>query len=73
MSEYYINKRNDIMFVNKFIEPHVKTFSKTRVNHSIVLFIFSKKAYLELKKLSSEMTSKKNVFKNSLNPQSRFE
>ena len=47
----YIAKRNDCMFIFKFIAPYVQFFYNIKANHGIALFVMSKKAYLDLKKL----------------------
>jgi hypothetical protein len=47
----YLHRRNDIMFVFKFISPFIPNFYNIKANHGIAMFILSKKAYLEIKKL----------------------
>lgn len=61
------------MFVNKFIQPYVDNFKNLRINHSTALFIFSKKAYLDLKALYQSMTKRKNIFNNNFESQKGFE
>lgn len=47
----YVNKRNNIMFIFKFICPFANTLVKFKANHGIAFFITSKKAYIDMKKL----------------------
>ena len=39
-------KRNDIMFIFKFVCPFVPNFYNIKANHGIALFVMSKKAYV---------------------------
>jgi hypothetical protein len=50
------------MFVFKFISPFIPNFYNIKANHGIAMFILSKKAYLEIKKLCEDLTHKKNIF-----------
>lgn len=50
------------MFIFKFVSPFIPNFYQIKANHGIAMFILSKKAYLEMKKLHKEMTEKKNIF-----------
>ena len=50
------------MFIFKFVAPFIPNFYNIKANHGINMFILSKKAYLEMKKLHKEMSEKKNVF-----------
>jgi hypothetical protein len=58
----YLRKRNDIMFIFKFISPFIPNFYNIKANHGIAMFILSKKAYLDMKKLHKDMSEKKNIF-----------
>lgn len=51
------------MFVHKFVSPYVVNFYQIKANHGIALFIMSKKAYVDLKKLKNSMIERKNIFK----------
>lgn len=42
----YLNKRNDIMFIFKFVSPYISSFYYIKANHGIAMFILSKKAYI---------------------------
>lgn len=50
------------MFVFKFISPFVSNFYNIKANHGIAMFILSKKAFLEIKKLCKDITDKRNIF-----------
>ena len=58
----YLHRRNDIMFVFKFISPFIPNFYNIKANHGLAMFILSKKAYLEKKKLCEDIINKKNIF-----------
>lgn len=42
-------KRNDIMFIFKYIAPYVFGLSDIKANHAISMFIMTKKAYIDMK------------------------
>lgn len=46
----YVNKRNNIMFIFKYICPYTDTLVKFKANHGIALFITAKRAYTDMKK-----------------------
>lgn len=46
----YMNKRNNIMFIFKFVVPYMNIILKYKANHGIALFITSKKSYIDMKK-----------------------
>lgn len=46
-----MNKRNNIMFVFKYICPYTDTLIYLKANHGIALFITAKKAYIDMKQL----------------------
>ncbi len=58
----YVNKRNNIMFIFKFVCPFANTLVKFKANHGIAFFITSKRAYTDMKKLISEIAKKINIF-----------
>ena len=58
----YLHKRNDIMFIFKFVCPFIPNFYNIKANHGISMFIKKKKAYLDMNKLVKDMTEKKNIF-----------
>ena len=58
----YINRRNDNMFVFKFIAPYVTNFNNIKANHGIALFMMSKKAYMDLNKMKKDMHNRANIF-----------
>lgn len=51
------------MFIFKFICPHSNTLVKFQANHGIALFITSKKAYIDMKNLISDLKKNNNIFK----------
>lgn len=59
----YLNRRNDYMFVHKFVSPYVTYFNHIKANHGIALFIMSKKAFLDIRQLGADMKARKNIFK----------
>lgn len=44
----YINKRNNIMFIFKYVCPFANTLVYFKANHGIALFITSKKAFIDM-------------------------
>jgi hypothetical protein len=60
--KFYVNKRNNIMFIFKFICPFANTLINYKANHGIALFIMSKKAYIEMKNFLGDLKSQKNLF-----------
>lgn len=58
----YIKKRNDNMFVFKFIAPYVTNFYNIKANHGIALFVMSKKAYIDLNQFKKDMMARKDIF-----------
>lgn len=58
----YINKRNNIMFIFKYVCPHTDTLVNFKANHGIALFITAKKAYIDMKKVLDEAKQEKNIF-----------
>lgn len=58
----YLQRRNDIMFIFKFVTPFIPNFYNIKANHGITMFIVSKKAYLEMRKFYKDISEKKNVF-----------
>lgn len=58
----YINRRNDIMFVFKFVSPYVPSFHAIKANHGIAMFIVSKKAYLDMRDFFKNLIERKNIF-----------
>lgn len=57
-----MNKRNNIMFIFKFVVPFMNTIVKFKANHGIALFITSKKSYIDMKRFISSIKDKKNIF-----------
>jgi hypothetical protein len=45
----YLNRRNNIMFIFKFVTPNFYTLYNIPANHGIAMFITSKKAYHDMK------------------------
>ena len=45
----YFMKRNDIMFLFKFISPYIYGLLDIKANHGISMFMMCKKAYLDMK------------------------
>lgn len=56
-------RRNDIMFVFKYVAPYVSSLFEMKANHEISMFIISKKAYLDMKEFYDFVKQKKNYFK----------
>jgi len=50
-----MNKRNNIMFIFKFVVPYMNTILKFKANHGIALFITAKKSYIDMKKFISSI------------------
>lgn len=59
----YLNKRNNIMFIFKFVTPYIYNLFNIKANHGITLFILSKKAYHQMKHLHQYVKSKTNFLK----------
>lgn len=59
----YLNKRNNIMFIFKYVTPYIYSFFSINANHGITLFVISKKAYHDMKKFLAYITSKTNFLK----------
>lgn len=59
----YLDRRNDIYFVFKFIAPFISKFGNIKANHGISMFMVSKKAYIDMKAFSKNLQKKDNVFK----------
>ena len=60
----YLNKRNNIMFIFKFITPYIfNIMGYVRANHEITLFILCKKAYHQIKAFHHYVKSKANFLK----------
>lgn len=58
----YLHKRNDIMFIFKFVSPFVSSFYNIKANHNIALFILSKKANNEMRSFYKDIQDRKNIF-----------
>lgn len=50
------------MFVSKFITPIIPQFYHIKGNHSIALFILSKKAFVDMTDLKNDIENRKNIF-----------
>jgi hypothetical protein len=48
-SKAYFMKRNDIMFIFKYIAPYIFGLGEIKANHGISLFIMTKKAFMDMK------------------------
>ena len=57
----YLMRRNDIMFVFKFIAPYVMGLYEIKANHEISMFILSKKAYLDMREFLDYVSNKNNL------------
>lgn len=51
----YVNRRNNFMFIFKYVCPFTDTLIKFKANHGIALFITAKKAYIDMKKLLDDV------------------
>ena len=63
MEKAYLDKRNDIFFVFKFIAPYISRFGDIKANHGISLFMVSKKAYIDMKAFHASLQKNENIFK----------
>ena len=59
----YLMRRNDIMFIFKFIAPYVFGLFEIKANHGISMFIMSKKAFLDMREFYQAVAKRQNVFK----------
>ena len=59
----YLDRRNDIYFVFKFIAPYISRFGMIKANHGISMFMMSKKAYVDMKSFHKNLVKKENIFK----------
>lgn len=59
----YLNKRNNIMFIFKFVTPHINNLMNIKANHQITLFILSKKAYHQMRTFHQHVKAKTNFMK----------
>lgn len=59
----YLQRRNDIYFVFKFIAPYVSKFGQVKANHGIAMFIISKKAFIDMKQFRRSLEKRENIFK----------
>jgi hypothetical protein len=60
----YLHKRNDLMFIFKFVSPFIHNFGNINGgNHAIAMFITSKKSLIEMRKFYNDVLSRKNIFK----------
>jgi hypothetical protein len=50
------------MFIFKFVSPFIPNFYTIKANHGIAMFILSKKALIDIKKIYQDISSKKNIF-----------
>lgn len=55
--------RDNIMFVFKYIAPHVYKLFNLKANHEINMFILSKHSYLRMKKFYNSIKFKDNIMK----------
>lgn len=63
IQKLYVDKKNDLMFVDKFINPEIKNLDeKIRLNHSTLLFLLYKKACVDLTNMQESMDVNKNIF-----------
>lgn len=58
----YLNKRNNIMFIFKFVSPFIPNFNMIKANHGITMFILSKKAYQDMIEFIHDIENGKNIF-----------
>ena len=49
------------MFIFKFVAPYVNSLQHIKANHNIALFVMSKRAYLDMKKLKNDIQQKKKL------------
>jgi len=59
-SKQYLNRRNNIMFIFKFVTPYIFNLSKNGANHGVTLFIVCKKAYQDIKTYFKMLQNKVN-------------
>ena len=58
-----MNKRNNIMFIFKFVTPYIYSLYAIKANHGINLFILSKKSYHDMKSFVNHMRNKTDFLK----------
>ena len=63
LEKAYLDRRNDIYFVFKFIAPYISRFGAIKANHGIAMFMMSKKAYVDMKSFHKGLVKKDNMFK----------
>jgi hypothetical protein len=59
----YLNKRNNIMFIFKFVTPYIYFVYNIKANHEITLFILCKKAYHQMKAFHHYVKARSNFMK----------
>ena len=59
----YLNRRNNIMFIFKYVTPYIYNFYEINANHGITLFVISKKAYHDMKEFNRLLRDKINFMK----------
>ena len=52
-----MNRRNNIMFIFKYVCPFVDTLVRFKANHGIALFITAKKAFIDMKTMIEDLKS----------------
>ena len=62
-SKAYFMKRNDIMFIFKYIAPFIFGLGEIKANHGRSMFIMTKKAYVDIKEFYVHVEKKYNCFK----------
>ena len=59
----YLAIRNNVMFISKFVAPYIYNLFEIKATHEISLFIMSKKAYIDMKQLYSDIKQNQNFLK----------
>lgn len=56
----YLNKRNNLMFIFKFMSPIIFNLYSIKANHGAAMFMMSKKSYHQMKDFFNILIKKQN-------------
>lgn len=62
LSGLYHSRKNNIMFIFKFVTPYIHSFYHLKINHDITLFLMCKQAYIQMLQFSKDIENKVNIF-----------
>ena len=63
LEKLYLDRRNDIYFVFKFIIPHLQQFKDMKANHNVALFLLAKRSFLDMSIFLRAVKNNENIFK----------